>query len=508
MSEVKDNVTKETFGYTEGSRNLFHTMNPNVPKGSFHLSKRGNSYYWYYRVNIRGKGNNRYLCKSFEGLNSDGMTSFQHSLTVLKEKSDNEFKRTTFNNTKLSTLIDEYVGVLLKEENNLLEGRKKETTQSLKNSINRFKDFCLMNDLRLSEIKYPKEFKLRIKEFIETLKNRGLKRHTIRTYLKGVKQFCDWLVDDLDGKGIIDYHPLNSEVFKKLHPYTNEERRISKKNVNYQSEWYEKMYQKCINSVGDIWRSYLKEGLSREHTNQPIGVGSDLVYFISLFQLGRGFRLGEILHSFRNKDSWENRRDKKNSSSFWYKRNGEWFLYIDWKGKVSEVPISGNYTEIRNWGEPPIGWSGKESGESRGDKYYDTSLVDVCMTLFRESDYLFSSPNYQSQFNKPYSRTYYMNIFKQRMVNKGVGGEGWEGYGVDSSHSLRDYFITHKIYSETVTPFELSQISRHSITTMMKYYKRDSEIEQLRITKKLEETFKIKSKYQLENDEKNEDKND
>ena len=79
---------------------------------------------------------------------------------------------------------------------------------------------------------------------------------------------------------------------------------------------------------------------------------------------------------------------------------------------------------------------------------------------------------------------------------------------VDSSHSLRDYFITHKIYSETVTPFELSQISRHSITTMMKYYKRDSELEQLRITKKLEETFKIKSKYQLENDEKNEDKND
>ena len=128
----------------------------------------------------------------------------------------------------------------------------------------------------------------------------------------------------------------------------------------------------------------------------------------------------------------------------------------------------GNYTEIRNWGDPPIGWKGKESGVSRGDKYYDTSLVDVCMTLFRESDYLFSSPNYRSQFNKPYSRTYYMNIFKQRLVNKGVCGEGWEGYGVDSSHSLRDYFITHKIYSDTVTPFELSQISRHSITTMMK----------------------------------------
>ena len=34
-----------------------------------------------------------------------------------------------------------------------------------------------------------------------------------------------------------------------------------------------------------------------------------------------------------------------------------------------------------------------------------------CMKLFRESDYLFSSPNYRSSFQKPYSRTYYMNIF-------------------------------------------------------------------------------------------------
>ena len=91
-----------------------------------------------------------------------------------------------------------------------------------------------------------------------------------------------------------------------------------------------------------------------------------------------------------------------------------------------------------------------------------------------------------------------MNVFKQRCSNKGVNGEGWEGYGVQSSHDLRDYFISHKIYSDKVTPFELSQITRHSINTMMKYYKRDSELEQLRITEKLSDTMKIKSQYQMD----------
>ena len=498
MSSTKVTITKESFGYSEGERNLFHHTNPDVPKGSFHLSKRGGSYYWYYRVNIRGKGNNRYLCKTFEGLNSDGMNSFQHSLRVLKQKHDSDFVRTTFMNSKLSTLIDEFIGDLQKEETNLEEGRKWETTQGLKNSVNRFRDFCLMTDLRLNDIKYHKEFKLTIKEYIGTLKNRNLKRNTIRTYLKGLKQFLDWLVDDLMGKGVLESHPISSEVISKLHPYTNEDRRIVRKNVNYQSEFYETMYNTCIHKVGDIWRKFLKEGLSREHSNQPIGVGSDIVYFVSLLQLGRGFRLGEVLHSFRNHESWENRIDKKNSSTFWYKKNGEWFLYIDWKGKVSNVPISGNYSEIRSWGEPPIGWKGKPSGESKKEPYYDTPIVDVCMTLFRESDYLFSSPNYRSHFQKPYSRTYYMNCFKQRCSNKGVNGEGWEGYGVQSSHDLRDYFISHKIYSDKVTPFELSQITRHSINTMMKYYKRDSELEQLRITEKLSDTMKIKSQYQMD----------
>ncbi len=500
MSSDKHTISKESFGYNEGERNLFHQTNSEIPKGSFHIVKRGNSYYWYYRVNIRGKGNNRYLCKTYEGVNSDGMTSFQHSLRVLKQKHDNDFVRTTFQNSKVSTLIDEFIGDLQKEENNLEEGRKRETTQSLKNSVNRFKDFCLSKDLRLSEITLSKPFKLQVKEYIETLKNRNLKRNTIRTYLKGMKQFLDLLVDDLQ-KGVLESHPINSDVITQLHPITQEDRRMVRKNVNYQSEFYETMYNTCIHKVGEIWRKFLKEGLSREHSNQPVGVGSDIVYFISLLQLGRGFRLGEILHSFRNQESWGNRRDKKNSSTYWYKKNGEWFLYIDWKGKVSNVPISGNYSEIRSWGEPPIGWKGKPSGTSKKEPYYDTPIVDVCMTLFRDSDYLFSSPNYRSHFQKSYSNTYYMNIFKQRCVSKGVNGEGWEGYGVQSSHDLRDYFISHKIYSDKLTPFELSQITRHSINTMMKYYKRDSELEQLRISEKLSDTMTIKSKRNMDKGE-------
>ena len=45
MSSTKVTLSKESFGYDEGSRFLFHQMNPEIPKGSFHLSKRGESYY-------------------------------------------------------------------------------------------------------------------------------------------------------------------------------------------------------------------------------------------------------------------------------------------------------------------------------------------------------------------------------------------------------------------------------------------------------------------------------
>ena len=85
-----------------------------------------------------------------------------------------------------------------------------------------------------------------------------------------------------------------------------------------------------------------------------------------------------------------------------------------------------------------------------------------------------------------------MNLFKSKMCNSGSGSEGWEKYDVISSHDLRDYFISEMIHKENLTPEELSMITRHSVQTMMKYYKRDSEETQLKITEKI--NMKIRSR--------------
>jgi len=85
------------------------------------------------------------------------------------------------------------------------------------------------------------------------------------------------------------------------------------------------------------------------------------------------------------------------------------------------------------------------------------------------------------------------------MVHNGTKGEGWENYDVLSSHDLRDYFISECIHSMKLKPEELAQITRHSVQTMMKYYKRDSEETQQEITSKIE--IKIKSRKLVRKEE-------
>ena len=480
--------TKEDFGWSKGEEQTFFRYNPQLPNGTFLLYKRKNGWYWYYQLgkNVGGNSKSRvkYLCSSFDGKNDEGLTSFQHTCSILQDKFIDGFKSKTQHHTKLSTLIDEYIGELRKEELDPQGLRKYETTQSLINGVNRFRDFCLIKDLRLQDLHNPRRFKEDVKEYLQICKDRNLKRNTIRTYLKQMRYFLGWLSDEDFGKGCIPLNPITLEFINKVYPYEREYNK-PRKNVYYKREFYERMFNRCIEKVNDIWNDYLKNGLSKKHNNQPIGIGTDVVYFISLLQLDSGFRLGEVLLSHRDQESWELRKDKKNSSTYWYKVDGEWFLYLDYKGKTSIVPIT---TTIKSWVKP-IGWNGPPTKLNKKGQplYWETNIIDVCMNIFRSGPYLFSSPNYRSHYDRPYSKTYYMNIFKSLMVNNGVGGEGWEGYGVQSSHDLRDYFITHKI-NEGFDPFDLCKITRHSITTMLKYYERDSETEQLKRQKKLDKT--------------------
>ena len=65
---------------------------------------------------------------------------------------------------------------------------------------------------------------------------------------------------------------------------------------------------------------------------------------------------------------------------------------------------------------------------------------------------------------------------------------------------MRDYFVSDMIHTQNIPPEELCQITRHSLQTMLKYYKRDSEETQKGITDKIE--MKIRGRRKKIDDEK------
>ena len=476
------------YGYDEGVKKMFFDMNPDIDKGSFVILKRSDSWYWYYNLSTRVKNRTKYLCGCFEGVNSDGYNSFQKSLHILLKKHRNEYKRTLKDSVKVYLLIDEYLGEIFKEEQSD-EGRKSETIQTIKNGMNRFREFVMSHDIRLTDFKNRKKCKEFFIKYIEHHKQRGMKRNTIKSYIKNVRGFLNWLCDEDIGKGILDSHPISVEFMKKIYPPTRQETTgIGSRNVFFKEEYWTKMYNDCVHKVGDLWNEYCDNGWTREHNNQVVGVGSDITYFISLFQLHSGFRMGEILRSYRMKEYWLERRNKKNSSTYWDKINDTWFLVVeDFKGKDGLVPFD---LTIRSKNKPPT--NNYERGKYQRSKeiYYDTQLIDVCLEMFRESPFLFSSPNYMSHTDKSYGTTYYMNLFKSRMVNKGNESEGWESYGIQTSHNLRSYFITYQI-NKGVQLEDLTQITRHNPQTLWKYYLRQSEQGQIKRQKMMDKSRKI-----------------
>jgi hypothetical protein len=491
---------KEDFGYDETMWNWFLQTHTELPKGTFLILKRKQHYYWYYQLSNPQRGRLKYICPTFEGTNKEGSNSFQVCLIKLTEKYKTNFQPLTNDTTQLSTLIDEYVGVILEEEYSK-EGRKMETTRSIRNGCRKWKEFCLMKKITLRDVKDSKKIKELLKNYVDICKNRELKRGTIRTYLKHIRGFLNWLSDE-DGKDLVKTNPITSKYISKIYPPNRIEKGgIGSRNPYYKDEYYDKMFNTCVHRVGELWNNICKEGWTKTHNNQPLGVGSDVVYFVSLFQLTGGFRLGEVLCSYRNINDWDKREYKKNSSSYWEKRNGVWFLYIDnYKGVSGSVPIE---LKIRSWVKPP-NWKGKPTKVDKNGKplYWDTPLVEVCMEMFRTSPFLFSSPNLHSKTGGHYGKTYYSNLFKMRLVSKGVGGEGWEGFGIHSSHYLRDYFITHGIHNGTSIE-DLSQITRHLPTTLWKYYMMYSEEHQLKRKRELDKGVVIGKRGDVMMEDKN-----
>ena len=498
--------TKEDFGYSIGEERMMFKYNPSVPKGNFSIVPLQGFYYWYYQLGIKrpqDKTRMKYLTKCYEGANKKGETSFYIAIQKLIKKVSSDFTTQATNNTKLSNLITDYISVIeLEREDN--QFRRKETTTSIINSASQFRSWVVNRDIRLSEVLGLKQLKQVVKDYLQYISEKpspsgkiGLAHNTKKTYLKNVRWFFEWLEDEDVGRGVLPMNPITKDFCKKiLPPNIMDKSGTTERNFLYESHWYDEMFNTCLKKVRDLWNDFIENGHTRGSTNQPLGVGSDIVYFISLLQIDSGFRMGEVLTSYRSRDDYLESDDRKynNSYTYWEKRDDVWCLFMNWKGKESIVPIT---TMIRSWKEPKFdGVEVEMTTRKDGSHYWDTSIIDVCMKMFRPSPFLFSSPNRKSNKLGHYSRTQYSNNVKYMLSVKGHNSYGWEGYGIFSSHDFRDYFITHKLNSG-MSIEDVSSITRNSIQTIQKYYLRMDFSGQLKRQKVLDDTRKVLSNTEM-----------
>lgn len=483
MSKTKQIGTK--YGYTEEYKEFFFKTNPTIPRYSFQIRTNFGKDYWYAsRRDENGKRVDRYLGSCFEGIDhKSGNTSFQQALNKLIERFNEGFILENNDNRKLQY----YVGLFIQASQRRLEDVEdtmfaNQTILQHINSIKKFKSWLetLEDTFKLGFVKNEENYRKELLNYVGWLKEQEpkLSISTIRTYIKNIKTFHLWLSDSSFGGGFVKNQPITQDWLKMVYRrygliYTKQNDRQSRlRRINrdyFSKEGYEKMITDCIDNIRDIWTEYNKHGeIPREFINQPKNqVGSRVVYFVSLYQLVLGFRVGEILTSFRSVEDYDKYITQPNQSgTFWYKQGNDWIIEIDWKGKSSVLPTSDlQQLKIRTW-DKPIHWKGKPSGNNGKQDYYDTHLTEVCMILFEDSPFLFTA---YKRNDKHYSYSQYNNNFKEIMIGK----NGWNKYGVETTHDLRHYFINHHIKLRT-DPMLISQITRHSLTTMLKFYKEEN----------------------------------
>ena len=471
---------KELYGWNETLEKFSISTNPQLKKefpGSFRIKKHKGKFFWYYRLSNDVKGRDKYLCSVEPNDLEPNQTSFEYALGILNEKLRSKFVMGVRNKSYLHTYIVPY------KEN---IDNDKHLTSSVKsgrrNTIDRFGSWSKNEGVRLNIVP-TNEMKNVFLNYIKFLEKKGNQKATIKAQLQIVRYFLDWLCKDklLDGAELFPSHPisvnLQNELLKK-HITT-----IPREIKTFKNSYYTLGYEMCNKKIQTIWQGYC-ENLGKldrirdknGKINQPPHmIGRDIVYFISYLQIRMGFRLSEVFYSYRNRDVYNDfhiPNYPNEMASYWEKSEDGWIIHIKKsKNKDRSVPF---IDTIRSWVIPPSEEILKVSKcvlDKKGNPlYWDTPFIDVCMELFPNSYYLFPSPNQKNHSNSKRSKTYYMNEFKVEMVLK----NGWDKLGINSSHDLRRFFISHSITNDKLSPFKISQITGHNINTMEKFYIRDN----------------------------------
>ena len=579
MSKVSEqSKIKTLYGWSESLEDALKRTNKETfsnpsSNGSFKIKKVKDNLFWYYQLSGSGKGRSKYLCSAEPKDKSSKQTSFEYAFDKLKLKLETQFKIKSNQSHLLHPFINEYISrnahgggfyfdvetfKLIKDDN--LKDIKI-NSKTLKNRLLHIKSFYSYvkeNDIPVSVVP-SKGLKTLIKDYVEDLRENGKKKNylnetkgeivrrpTIKNYLRSVRMFMDWLVRDssLGGFDLFESHDFTIEFqIDLIKKYWGDWIPSKDKNemVLFRQSEYKNCIDECVEIVREKWitickskgdKEVLRRGYNektsvngikgRFHMNQPADnpIGIDIVYFVSLLQLRYGFRISEILKSYRTEKDMEKYGTPVEMRSYFTKdsHNPEvYLLYIlNSKNRNRIVPID---ETIWSFNHKPPKYKGKQLGtkvefttkNGKKDFRWETNIIDVCMFLFPKSGYLFTSPNFNSKPNSPYQTNYYLGLFKNRMVEesktvtrkrkRGVhtehfDGLGWKNRRISSTHHLRKYFISYMIRQPNVQPQELAEICGHTIQTMLEHYKR-MDIDMGRKTLKTNRIQSILSKENL-----------
>lgn len=498
----KDSLLSLNSGYSPELEDTFKNMikkSLDIEGHWFIRSSKKKQHSWYFRYKDKttGKRKDVYLCKLEEG--------FTKCCDITFTKLNGSYVKSK-NKKPLVDIINQYILDLETRGHSLTGDISIETSKNRNTGLKDFKKYSVDTNLTLNDVD-GKHSRIVFKNWFESLVRRGLKKSTIKTYLKSVRLFLEDLGKSTEypnGYGLIDINVITTdfqnELLKTIRGKDKEE--IIKE---YREEYYIKVRQLFTLKVREIWENYCNNKRldpirdSNGKVNQPSNsLGSDVVYFISLVQIITGTRVKEVLHSFVNESSMTSHREMNNTPyseyySYWtYREDYEmYFLTIRFKNKIRNVPVK---ETIFSYHRPPDGVPHKyrkyERKQNGYEGVYETDLIDVLFELSSNEYFMFPSPNIYSSKLQPRSMNYYLTTFNNVIKE----GQKTYQYGINTTHNLRSYYISFMIRNG-VPLLDLCEIVGHSLRTLEQRYKREDLRQKSDVMRNTDYTSIIKQTY-------------
>ena len=430
---------KKKYGWSKDVENYLLEVEKTIPKGTFCILKKGGKEYWYFN---KSSGKNRliHLC-SVENKGGES-NSFRNSMNILKEKSKGTVK---IRSISLYDVITEYIEELRDEGKSQRFGteRTKKTTQDIIYHLNKFREYVKINPIKIKDCS-KSEFKDYFFQYVEFLSTK-YKPNTTRRHVSSIKLFLNNLVEPRMGKPVIPEHPITPIFIKRNF---NFKKQYDPKDNFYNEKIYNDLFSLCGKKVREVWISFLENGMESVKS-------SDVVYFTSLLQLNYGFRIGELIECFVSEETKNRYYKGKGGYSFLQKdeRTGNYWFNIYMKKKYGEVYV--DYL-VYSWEKPPkdILYRRLPKEERRSEPYV-TNIVDVMLILFSNSKTIVST-----------ERTDFFREFKNIIINE----EKYKDRGVHKTHDLRDMCINYLIHTKSIPLVDVSELTRHRVSTLETHY--------------------------------------